>query len=163
MAREYVFVDEWDVRAPIEEVFEAVADARTYPAWWKPVYIAVEADGPPDVGCVSRQHFKGRLPYTLKITSSIVRLERPREVEAHVDGDLSGRGIWTLTDEDGGVHIRFDWRVNADRALLRYLSPVLRPAFRWNHNWAIARAMEGLEPYAQGLARAQAATPSGDD
>jgi hypothetical protein len=21
--------------------------------------------------------------------------------------------------------------------------------FRWNHNWAIARAMEGLEPYAQ--------------
>jgi hypothetical protein len=26
---------------------------------------------------------------------------------------------------------------------------VLRPAFRWNHAWAIARAMEGLEPYVQ--------------
>jgi len=28
------------------------------------------------------------------------------------------------------------------------LTPVLRPMFRWNHNWAIARAMDGLEPYA---------------
>ena len=37
----------------------------------------------------------------------------------------------------------------ADRKLLRTLTPVLRPAFRANHNWAIARAMEGLEPYAQ--------------
>jgi hypothetical protein len=31
---------------------------------------------------------------------------------------------------------------------------VLRPLFRWNHNWAIARAMEGLEPYAQRTAAA---------
>ena len=161
MASEYVFVDEWDVRAPIEEVFEALADARTYPSWWKPVYIEAEADGPPEVGRVSRQHFKGRLPYTLRIASRITRLERPREVEVHVDGDLRGRGIWTLTEkEDGLVHVRFDWRVFADRALLRYLTPVLRPAFRWNHDWAIARAMEGLEPYAQGPARSQAASPS---
>jgi hypothetical protein len=44
--------------------------------------------------------------------------------------------------------VRFDWRVVADRPLLRALSPLLRPALRWNHNWAIARARDGLEPYA---------------
>ena len=44
MADEYVFIDEWDVDAPQEAVFEALADARTYPEWWRPVYIAVEAD-----------------------------------------------------------------------------------------------------------------------
>jgi hypothetical protein len=53
--------------------------------------------------------------------------------------------------------VRFDWRVFADRKLLRTLTPLLRPVFRWNHNWAIARAMEGLEPYAQGMARAASA------
>jgi hypothetical protein len=37
--------------------------------------------------------------------------------------------------------------VYADRPLLRYLTPVIRPLFRWNHNWAVARAREGLEPY----------------
>jgi hypothetical protein len=25
--------------------------------------------------------------------------------------------------------------------------------FRWNHNWAIARAKEGLEPFAQAACR----------
>ena len=37
----------------------------------------------------------------------------------------------------------------ADRPLLRVLTPVARPIFRWNHNWSAARAAEGLEPYAR--------------
>jgi uncharacterized protein YndB with AHSA1/START domain len=149
VAREYVFVDEWDVDAPPDAVFDALADTGTYPEWWKPVYLSCETDGPPEIGRESRQHFKGRLPYTLKTRSTITRLERPRIVEADVVGDLRGRGLWTLTPRDGGTHVRFDWRVFADRPLLRTLTPLLRPLFRANHNWAIARAMEGLEPYAR--------------
>jgi uncharacterized protein YndB with AHSA1/START domain len=110
-------------------VFEALADARTYPEWWRPVYLKVDADCEPRVGCVSRQEFKGRLPYHLNTRSEIVRLERPHEFEVEVVGDLTGKGIWTLTPAAGGR--------------------VLRPLFRWNHNWSIKRAIEGLEPYAQ--------------
>jgi hypothetical protein len=29
--------------------------------------------------------------------------------------------------------------------------------FRWNHNWAIARATEGLEPYARATAESAGA------
>ena len=149
-SREYVFVDEWDVAAPREAVFDAIADARSYPDWWTPVYLEVDADGEPELGKESRQHFKGRLPYHLHTRSRIVALESPHVIEGEVDGDLRGHGRWTLTDTpDGGTHVRFDWRVHADRALLRVLTPVLRPAFRWNHAWAIARAVEGLEPYAR--------------
>jgi uncharacterized protein YndB with AHSA1/START domain/quercetin dioxygenase-like cupin family protein len=147
--REYVFVDEWDVAAPPEAVFDALADARSYPHWWTPVYLDVEADGDPALGRESRQHFKGRLPYHLRTRSTITRLERPRIVQGDVDGDLRGRGTWTLTPRDGGTHVRFDWRVFADRPLLRTLSPALRRVFRWNHDWAIARARDGLEPYAR--------------
>lgn len=154
MAGEYVFLDEWDVDAPREAVFEAIADARTYPDWWKPVYISVDADGSPEVGCASRQHFKGRLPYTLKTVSTVVRLERPEILETDVVGDLRGRGLWTLTERDGRTHVRFDWTVLADRPLLKRLTPVLRPLFRANHNWAVKRAMEGLEPYAKAQSRA---------
>ena len=146
---EYVFVDEWDVAAPAQAVFDALADARTYPEWWKPVYDRVEADGPPAVGQVSRQHFKGRLPYHLDTTSTVVRLEPPRIVAGDVEGDLRGNGVWTVTPAaDGVTHVRFDWTVFADKPLLKVLTPVLRPLFRWNHNWAIERAKEGLEPYA---------------
>jgi uncharacterized protein YndB with AHSA1/START domain/mannose-6-phosphate isomerase-like protein (cupin superfamily) len=150
--REYVFVDEWDVAAPREAVFDALADARTYPEWWRPVYIDVEADGEPALGKVSRQHFKGRLPYHLRTRTRTVRLEPPHVVAGEVDGDLRGRGEWTLTETGAGTHVRFDWRVYADRRLLRVLTPLLRPALRANHAWAIARAVEGLEPYARARA-----------
>ena len=146
---EYVFVDEWDVAAPPDAVFYLLADARTYPSWWCPVYIDVESDGPPEPGRESRQHFKGRLPYHLRTRSTITVFEPPRQVGADVVGDLHGRGLWTLTPTAGGTHVRFDWQVFADRPLLRTLTPVFRPLFRWNHNWAIARAREGLEPAAQ--------------
>ena len=149
MASDYLFIDEWDVDAPREAVFEALADATTYPEWWRPVYIAVEADGPVGLGQVSKTEFKGRLPYHLKTRSEITRLERPNTFEVNVVGDLTGKGVWTLTQRNGKVHIHFDWRVIADRPLLRILTPVLRPVFRWNHNWSIKRAIEGLEPYAR--------------
>ena len=156
MSREYLFVDEWDVAAPREAVFDAIADARSYPRWWRPVYIDVDAEGEPELGKTSRQRFKGRLPYQLHTRSTIVRLEPPHVIEGEVDGDLRGNGRWTLTDlPDGGTHVRFDWRVHADKPLLRALTPILRPAFRWNHAWAIARAREGLEPYAPARAAAR--------
>jgi hypothetical protein len=118
------------------------------------VYEDVESEGPLEVGQVSRQHFKGRLPYHLRTTSRIVRLDPPSVVEADVEGDLRGHGKWTLTPlAPDRTHVRFDWRVYADRPLLKGLTPALRPALRWNHNWAIARAMEGLEPYARARAR----------
>ena len=158
----YLFVDEWDVAAPPDAVFEALADTRTYPQWWRPVYLGAQSDGPVELGTASEQHFKGRLPYHLHTRSVIAELDPPRRVTADVDGDLRGRGMWTLTPTpEGGTHVRFDWQVCADRKLLRVFTPVLRPVFRWNHNWAIARAIEGLEPYAQrSAAAAQGLTPT---
>jgi quercetin dioxygenase-like cupin family protein/uncharacterized protein YndB with AHSA1/START domain len=151
--RPYLFVDEWEVAAPPEAVFDAIADSRSYPQWWRPVYIDVQADGPPALGAGANHHFKGRLPYHLHTRSVVVDIDPPRRVVGEVDGDLRGRGTWTLTPTPHGTHVRFDWQVHADRALLRVLTPVLRPLFRWNHNWAIARAKEGLEPYARSAPR----------
>jgi quercetin dioxygenase-like cupin family protein/uncharacterized protein YndB with AHSA1/START domain len=155
--RPYVFIDEWDVAAPPQAVFDAIADSRSYPRWWRPVYLEVQADAPPRLGTVSRQHFKGRLPYRLHTRSVVVELDSPRRIAADVDGDLRGRGAWTLTPSPHGTHVRFDWQVYADRKLLRVLTPVLRPLLRWNHNWAIARAVDGLEPYARRVVASSAA------
>jgi uncharacterized protein YndB with AHSA1/START domain len=150
-SRPYVFIDEWDVAAPPEAVFAAISDATTYPLWWRPVYLDVKADGPVRVGAESRQHFKGRLPYHLHTSSVIAEMDPPRTITSDVIGDLRGRGTWTLTPSGRGTHVRFDWQVHADRKLLRVLTPVLRPLFRWNHNWAIKAAMRGLDPYARGV------------
>jgi uncharacterized protein YndB with AHSA1/START domain len=149
MSREYTFLDEWDVSAPIEAVHAALADSRTYPRWWRPVYLSVEAEGLPREGLVARHEFKGRLPYTLRTSWEITRYQPPDRLDVAVEGDLTGRGIWQLSERDGGVHVSFDWRVLADKLVLRVFTPVLRPLFRWNHNWSIERAREGLEPFAR--------------
>jgi quercetin dioxygenase-like cupin family protein/uncharacterized protein YndB with AHSA1/START domain len=146
---EYTFVDEWDVAADPETVYDILADGQTYPEWWKPVYIGVKHEGE-----YTLQHFKGRLPYHLHTRTRTVAADRPHFIHGETDGDLRGTGIWTLTPTaSGGTHVRFDWRVHADRRLLKLLTPVLRPALRWNHNWAIARARAGLEPYARERAK----------
>jgi mannose-6-phosphate isomerase-like protein (cupin superfamily)/uncharacterized protein YndB with AHSA1/START domain len=157
--REYAFVDEWDVNAPASSVYAALADSRTYPDWWRPVYLNVVADGPPAVGTVSQQHFKGRLPYHLRIRSQITRLEPDRLVEGNVDGDLQGRGVWTLTPTEGTTRVRFEWTVRAARPLLRALTPFTRPILRANHDWAIERAISGLEPYLAGSRSAATTVP----
>jgi mannose-6-phosphate isomerase-like protein (cupin superfamily)/uncharacterized protein YndB with AHSA1/START domain len=148
-SNEYVFVDEWDVAAPVEAVHAAVGDAGTYPDWWQPTYLDVRTEGTPGVGFVAHHHFRGPLPYTLRATTRTTRYEPPQLVETVVDGDLRGTGVWTLTPTASGTHVRFDWQVFADRAFLRVLTPLLRPVFRWNHAWAIKCAQKGLEPWAQ--------------
>ena len=159
MPAEYVFIDEWDVAAPQEAVFEALADARTYPKWWTPIYLEVVSDGPPEVGRASDQRFKARLPYTLSTISTIASLDPPHRFEVDVTGDLRGHGTWTLTPRDGVVHVTFDWRVHADRTIIRVLTPVLRPLFRWNHNVAIQAAMRGLEAYARASGAEKSTAP----
>ena len=154
---EYLFVDEWDVAAPPQAVFDALADARTYPRWWTPVYLDVDADGPPSWARCPASTSRAACPTTCTRARAITRLERPHVVEGDVDGDLRGRGTWTLTPTATGTHVRFDWRVYADRPLLRLLTPRAAPVFRWNHNWAIARAIEGLEPYARATAESAGA------
>jgi uncharacterized protein YndB with AHSA1/START domain len=149
MAKEYVFLHEWDVDAPQQQVFEALADARTYPQWWKPVYIDVAGDCEPAVGCTTKQHFKGKLPYTLHTTSEIVEYDPPNGFSVEVVGDLTGSGVWTLTPGASGLHVRFDWTVFADRWFLKLLTPIARPLFRYNHDWSAERCREGLEPYAR--------------
>jgi hypothetical protein len=148
MAREYVFVDEWDLEAPILAVFRALCDATTYPLWWKPVYVSVEADGPLRVGRVARERFRGRFAHELFAQSEIVRLEPPRQFDATLFGDVSGHRACTLSKpSDHLVQVRLELRVR--------LSAAQRPGFRWSHRWAVERAIRGLEPYA----RASASVP----
>ena len=65
---------------------------------------------------------------------------------------FSGRGIWTFEQDGDWVNAAFDWRLRAEKPLLRYLSFLLKPLFRANHRWAMARGREGLQ---KELARAQ--------
>ena len=101
-----MFVDESNVDAPRESVFAILADAHSYPTWWKPVYLGVKSEGESEVGKESLQHFKGRLPYHLHTRSQITRLEPPFRIHGELDGDLRGTGLWTLSENADHIHPR---------------------------------------------------------
>lgn len=54
------------------------------------------------------------------------------------------------------MSITYDWRIRADKPLLRYLSFAMRPIFAANHRWAMAKGEESLRLE---LAQRRAATP----
>ena len=86
--REYEFVDEWDVAAPPEAVFDVLADAPHLPAV---VEAGVHRRRAEDGDVSSHQHFKGRLPVPpAHPHRATVALERPHLLEGETDGDLRG-------------------------------------------------------------------------
>ncbi len=96
------------------------------------------------IGKVVSLHVKGWLPYKLRWSFRVTESHAPHGFSIEAWGDLNGRGTWTLVQDGPYVNVHYDWRINADRPLLRYLSFALKPLFASNHRWAMARGEEGI-------------------
>jgi hypothetical protein len=68
----------------------------------------------------------------------------PRRFRLEAWGDFEGGGIWTFVPDGPFTDITYDWRIRADKPLLRDLSFLFRPLFSANHRWATARGEESL-------------------
>lgn len=158
-ANEYHFVSRWRVEGTREEVAAVLGDAADLARWWPAVYLAVRVLEPGDalgVGKVVDLYTKGWLPYTLRWRFRVTRSNPPDGFALEAEGDFVGRGEWTFCQDGEHVDIAYDWRIRADKPLLRRLSFVMKPIFAFNHRWAMARGEESLKLE---LARRRAATP----
>ena len=138
---DYVFVTHWRVEATIEEVAEILDDALSLPRWWPAVYLQVR-QLPDDVIDL---HTKGWLPYTLRWQFRVVESRKPYGFTIEAFGDLIGCGEWTLSQDGAYADVVYDWRVRADKPILRYGSFIFKPIFAANHRWAMARGEESLK------------------
>ena len=59
-------------------------------------------------------------------------------------GDFVGEGRWRFQLDGPEVAITYDWRIRAEKPLLRRLSWLLRPLFAANHRWAMAQGQSSL-------------------
>ena len=156
---EYHFVTDWRVKGNLEEVSEILEDALALPRWWPSVYLEVEELEAGDArgkGRVIALLTKGWLPYTLRWKFRITESRHPHGFSLRAFGDFEGTGRWTFTQDGEFVHIIYDWRIRADKPLLKALSFLLKPIFSANHRWAMAR---GLDSLVLELERRRARTP----
>ena len=139
---EYHFISHWRAEGTCGEVADVLGDPLSFPRWWPSVYLDVEELRPADargLGRTVRLHTRGWLPYTLLWESEIVETRYPYGFTIVATGDFDGRGEWTFEQAGDFVEITYDWRLRAEKPLLRNLSFLLRPIFEANHRWAMAQ------------------------
>lgn len=146
-ANEYHFVTHWRVPGTVEAVADVLADPTDLPRWWPSVYLDATETDPGDEDGVGREvslHTTGWLPYTLRWRFRVTESAFPHGFVLEARGDFVGRGEWTLRQDGERVDVTYDWRLRAEKPLLRRLSFLLRPLFEANHRWAMARGEESL-------------------
>jgi hypothetical protein len=154
---DYHFVTRWRVAGTCEEVARILGDPVEYTRWWPTVYLAVREvrpplDARPGAGGLGRRtslHTKGWLPYTLRWEAEVVESRFPHGFSIVATGDFDGRGEWTFVEDRNAsarfVDITFDWRIRAEKPLLRRLGWLLKPLFEANHRWAMAQGEVSLQ------------------
>jgi hypothetical protein len=147
MRNDYHFITHWSVAGRIEQVYDLIANPVEYPRWWSSVYLETEEISCGDergVGRRFRLHTKGFLPYTLRWEACTIEANRPHRLDIRATGDFNGRGIWILRQNGSLVDVDFDWKLTADKPLIRYLSFLLKPLFSANHRWAMNNGQQRL-------------------
>jgi len=149
LSNQYRFLTHWRLKAGIDEVSEILDDPHGLARWWPSVYLEVRELEPGDpvthVGRYIELYTKGWLPYTLRWRFRVTESRAPLGFSLVADGDFIGTGVWTLKQDGDYADVAYDWRIAADKPLLKYGTPVFRPIFAANHRWAMARGLESLE------------------
>lgn len=141
----YDFLTCWRVQGTVEEVSDILEDNPV--RWWPAVYLDIEDVEQGDergVGKVVNLYTKGWLPYTLRWQVRVLESRYPYGYTIAAEGDFKGRGAWTLVQDGSWVNVTYEWRVIAEKPLLRHLSFLFKPIFGANHRWAMAKGEESL-------------------
>jgi len=138
---DYHFITHWKVEGPIELVYSILKDGSKYSQWWTPAYRQSEEIAPEKVESLVR----ALLPYTLRFVTELVSEEKPHRFEIKSTGELAGRGRWELRQKEKNTEIDFFWDVRAEKAIIRWLSPLLKPLFSLNHDWVMKVGEKGLQ------------------
>ncbi len=145
---DYHFITYWKVEATCQEVCDILDDAEALAVWWPSVYLDVKMHDKGDskgVGKVVELFTKGWLPYTLKWKFKVTDSNAPHGYSIEAIGDFLGKGIWTFEQDGNFCNITYDWRISAEKGLLKNLSFVMKPLFAWNHKWAMKKGEQSLK------------------
>jgi Polyketide cyclase / dehydrase and lipid transport len=136
------------VKGSCAEVADLLEDPAALPRWWPSVYLGVtvrKSGRPHGLGDVVSLFTKGWLPYTLRWEFTVVEQRHPHGFTIEARGDFTGRGVWTFEQDGEYVDVTYDWKILAEKPLLRWFTPVLRPIFSANHRWAMRMGERSLE------------------
>ncbi|MEQ9443561.1 MAG: SRPBCC family protein [Cyclobacteriaceae bacterium] len=143
---QYHFVTHWRLKATPEEVYDILDEPEALVRWWPSVYQAVLVKGYDSQGSANQFALdtKGWLPYSLHWEFHTVEKSPPRRLALEARGDFVGTGIWRFIADQDMVDVTYDWKISAEKPLLRFFSFLLKPIFSANHRWAMEKGRESI-------------------
>lgn len=146
---EYQFVTRWHIAAPVEPVWDAIAQSENWHLWWDAVDSVVELEvGKLDgMGNIRRFVWKTPLSYTLTFETRVINIDAPLRLEATATGDAEGHGLWKLAPTERGTEICYTWTVRTTKRWMNSLAIIARPLLEWNHNMIMRQGGQGLAKY----------------
>jgi len=144
---EYHFITKWIVKATCKEVYDILSEAETLAMWWPSVYLEVKVTDRGDKNSIGKKvslFTKGWLPYTLRWNFTVYENQKYSGFSIKACGDFDGRGVWHFEQNGDNCKVIFDWKIEAEKPLLKKLSFILKPIFAANHTWAMKRGEESL-------------------
>ncbi len=143
MSTAYRFDNFWNVGAPRERVYAALAGVEDYQRWWPQIREIHRIDR--DSG---RVLIRSVLPYTLDLVlARSVEDEAGGILRVDIAGDLRGWCAWQLVDEGAGTQARFSQEVQVTVPVLRRMPFAIRPLLRGNHAHMMRSGERGLRKY----------------
>jgi uncharacterized membrane protein len=140
------FVSVWKIGAPLEPVWDLLYRLEEWPAWWKGVE-KVEILRPGDANrlCLqTRQTWKSSLPYELHFETCVTHIDPMALIEVWSVGELDGKGSMKFARDGINSIFQVEWNVRTTAAWMTLLSPILAPAFSWNHKTIMDWGAESL-------------------
>ncbi len=113
------------IAAPVEEVFDLVADERNEPRY-NPRIVHAEKVGDGPIGVGSRFVAKPKgMGAKGAMTLQVVDYDRPHRLESSIRSSyMTVDGTLSFTEVDGGTRLRWDWEMDLVGPM-RVLAPVL--------------------------------------
>lgn len=146
MQQKYSFVTRWQINAPIEKVWDAIYESTEWPKWWKGVLnVQVLDKGRPNgVDGVRRYTWKSALPYKLSFDMRLTERQDLKQLHGIAFGELEGEGTWLFEQIGDSCYVQYNWDVFTNKAWMNYLSFLLKPAFKFNHDVVMRWGAKGL-------------------
>lgn len=146
MPQKYSFTTNWQFRASLPAVWNAIHQSLEWPEWWKGVLSVRELEkGDEDgVGGVREYTWRSALPYRLCFNMRLTDIVTHRYLRGEAYGELEGTGEWFFEENDGITYVKYNWTVFTNKAWMNYCSFFLKPAFNYNHDVVMRWGAEGL-------------------
>jgi hypothetical protein len=146
----YEFKSVWSIDAPIDIVWDVIAECRNWTQWWP--YLenvdVLDPGGGDGIGLTCRFVWRGVLPYSIDIVVKVTRVYKPFLIEGETSGDLEGTGRWIFICENkDSTKVEYVLDVKTTKPWMNILAPALSWFFKWNHIRVMAAGRDGLIHY----------------